>query len=119
MDIRDDSRAFTDRRRHTLYRSRTHIADSEDSRNASGEATERQPAGHFGHDEALVVKSQCAVEPAGVRLRANHHEQRIGKRAAAWLEKIGSGIGNAALSVGTEVGKIEATTAITGFLGLS
>ena len=47
------------------------------------------------------------------------HKPGIGKRAAAWLEKIGAGIGNAALSVGTDVGKIEAARAITGFLGLS
>ncbi len=43
----------------------------------------------------------------------------IGKRAAAWLGQIGTAIGKAGLSVGSDVAKLEATKLITGYLGLT
>ena len=54
-------------------------------------------------------------------MRQDKHEDAkpgIGKRAAAWVGKIGTAVGTAALSVGTDVAKIKATKAITGYLGL-
>lgn len=42
----------------------------------------------------------------------------IGKRAAAWLGKIGAAVGKAGLSVGSDVAKSEATKLIAGYLGL-
>ncbi len=43
----------------------------------------------------------------------------IGRRAAAWLGKIGTAIGKAGLSVGSDVAKLEAGKLITGYLGLT
>lgn len=48
---------------------------------------------------------------------AEQLEQGLGKRTLAWLGKIGAGIANAALSVSTDIAKIEAAKAISSYLG--
>ena len=51
--------------------------------------------------------------------KAESTKPGVGKRAAAWLGKIGTEVGKAGLSVGSDVAKSEATKLITGYLGLT
>ena len=50
--------------------------------------------------------------------KAEDPEPGIGKRAASWLGKIGTVVGTAALSVSTDVAKLEANKALTSYFGL-
>ncbi len=51
--------------------------------------------------------------------KAQTPQPGIGKRTADWLGKIGTAIGKAGLSVGSDVAKAEAVKLVTGYLGLT
>src|SRR6266508_708025 len=88
MDELDRRGALSDRRGDPLDRPVAHVARSEDAREAGLQPERRaleRPAGWrlagteqvtAGHDVAAVVTLDDAVQPPGVRLGADQHEQR-------------------------------------------
>lgn len=74
---------------------------------------------------AAALKNLGIAEPDIAELHAalaedeqEHTAPGLGKRAAQWLRKVGTGVGNAALHVGADVAVVEARRALKGFLGL-